>query len=139
MFIHNSKAMEDIQRTDERTRKPTLLKTTSIITVSWRICISVCFVFEHTQCRMQNAIYAQCATRRERTTRESTLRCFLGKRLLKMCCFHMPVRNGGGVKSCQVGLEHFFPTFAWECKGLPGWFGALFSMFARLTRGGRGS
>ena len=31
--------------------------------------------------------------------------------------------------------EHF-PTFAWGCKGLSGWFGALFSTFARLTEGG---
>ena len=41
------------------------------------------------------------------------------KSLFQMCCFHMGIfRKGGG------------------CKGLPGWFGALFSMFARLTEGG---
>ena len=55
IFIHNCKAMEDIQKTDERTRKSTLLKTTSIITVSWRICINIRFV---AKCKM---LYAQCA------------------------------------------------------------------------------
>ena len=60
IFIHNSKAMEDIQKTDERTRKSTLLKTTSIITVSWRICISIRFVVEHIQWKMQNAICSMC-------------------------------------------------------------------------------
>ena len=42
----------------------------------------------------------------------------------------------GDVRACQDGLWHFFSTFARGCKGLPGWFGALFSMFARLTEGG---
>ena len=60
IFIHNSKAMEDIQKTDEQTRKSTLLKTTSIITVSWRICISIRFVVEHIQWKMQNAICSMC-------------------------------------------------------------------------------
>ena len=46
------------------------------------------------------------------------------------------LKGGGGVKACQYGLEHFFPTFARWCKGLPGWFEALFSTFARLTEGG---
>ena len=41
-----------------------------------------------------------------------------------------------GVKACQDGLWHFFPTFARGCKGLPGWFGAIFFTFARFTQGG---
>ena len=40
----------------------------------------------------------------------------------------LPVRVGGWwCKACQDGLGYFFPTFAWGFKGLPEWFGALFS------------
>ena len=39
--------------------------------------------------------------------------------------WELPER-GGGVKACQDGLGHFFPTFARGCKGLPAWFGTLF-------------
>ena len=47
----------------------------------------------------------------------------------------------GGVKACQDGLEHFFPTFARGCKGLPGPGSQVilehfFSTFARLTEEG---
>ena len=28
--------------------------------------------------------------------------------------------GGKGLKACQDGLEHFVPTFALGCKGLPG-------------------
>ena len=48
--------------------------------------------------------------------------------LFEMCCLHMGTARkggGGGVKACQDGLGTFFPS-ARGCKGLPGWFGALF-------------
>ena len=49
-------------------------------------------------------------------------------------------REGGwvGVKACQDGSGHFFPTFARWCKGLPGWFGALFFHVCPFDRGGGG-
>ena len=55
----------------------------------------------------------------------------LGKPLLEMCCFHMGIARkegwgAGYVKACQDGFGHFFPTVAQGCKGLPGWYGALF-------------
>ena len=40
-----------------------------------------------------------------------------------MCCFHT-----GIARKAEKGGR--------GCKGLPGWFGALFSTFARLTEGG---
>ena len=41
--------------------------------------------------------------------------------------------EGGGVKACQNGLGYFFARLPGGCKGLPGWFGALFSTFARFA------
>ena len=56
----------------------------------------------------------------------------LGEPPFEMCVFHMCIaRRGGGVKACQDGLEHFFPTFARGCKGLPGWFAILEPTFQK--------
>ena len=44
-----------------------------------------------------------------------------------MSCFHMDIaRKGGGCKGLPGWFGALFSTFAWGCKGLPGWFGALF-------------
>ena len=44
-------------------------------------------------------------------------------------------REGGGVvKAWQDGLGHLFSHIAQKCKGLPGWFGVLFSTFARIAQ-----
>ena len=50
---------------------------------------------------------------------------------------HCP-KGGGGVKACQDGWITFPPTFAWGCKGLPGWFGALFFHVCPFDRRGGG-
>ena len=48
----------------------------------------------------------------------------------------MGIAHKGGGKPCQNGLGHFFHVaIAWGCKGLPGWFRAFLSTFARLMGG----
>ena len=60
---------------------------------------------------------------RKRIGRKSMLES--GKPLFEMCCFHI-----WAIGHC------IFPMFVRGCKGMPGWFGALFFTFARLTEGG---
>ena len=45
-------------------------------------------------------------------------------------------KGEGGVKACQDGLGHFFPTFARGVRACQDGLGHFFSMFARLTEGG---
>ena len=42
-------------------------------------------------------------------------------------------RKGGGVKDCQDGLEHFFPTLPGGVKACQDGLEHFFSTFARLT------
>ena len=61
----------------------------------------------------------------------------LGKPLFEMCCFHMGIaRKGRGCKGLPGWFWALFSHVARGCKGLPGWFEALFSTFACLTEGG---
>ena len=56
-----------------------------------------------------------------------------------MCCFQMGFARkgeGGGVKACQGGLEHFFPTLSMGVKTCQDGLEHFFSTFARLTEGG---
>ena len=41
-----------------------------------------------------------------------------GKFIFEMCCFQRGFarKGGGGVKACQGGLEHFFPTLSMGVK-----------------------
>ena len=61
------------------------------------------------------------------------------KSLFEMNCIHiwaLPKGGEGGVlKACQDGLENIFLMFVRECKGLPGWPGALFSHVCPFDRG----
>ena len=48
----------------------------------------------------------------------------------------LPVK-GGGVKACQDGLGHFFPTLPGSVRACQDDSGHFFSTFARLTEGGK--
>ena len=44
--------------------------------------------------------------------------------------------GGEGVKACQDGLGHLFPTFARDVRACQDSLGHFFSTLARLTEGG---
>ena len=50
----------------------------------------------------------------------------------------LPERGGGGVKACQNGLGHFFPTLPEGVRACQDGLEHFFSMVARLTEGGGG-
>ena len=51
---------------------------------------------------------------------------YLGKPLFEMCCFHMGIARKGGCKGLPGWFGALFSHVARGCKGLPGWFGAVF-------------